>query len=162
MSNEITKALQSGLEVSVAIDLLQPIQIGVCREKLDVIRKIKHVSPIEIWPLENGRYAIMSGIHRTFDAYKLQKTEVTSVLYLPFSKSFEDKLGKSLHDSDREIILKAYEDKINRLPFLVSFFNLRGIVHISDLEKNIFETASELYIINNLIINSSNIQTTLP
>lgn len=153
MTYNFKNDLESGLIVPVPIDLLQPTQIGLCKEKIEGLKRQESRQPVEIWPLIDGRYAIMSHTHTTYDAYKDGKTTIASRLTLPIDEEYMRSLGIELTNKDRADYQQLHERRISQLPSKINFIRSLGIHQISDLEKNIFETAGELMYKDNMLFN---------
>ncbi len=156
MTNNIRERLESKSEVSIDIDLLQPLQVGLCMDKLNSLRKTPKASPIWVFPIDNGRYAIIEGNHRTYEKHRLGGTDINSVLYSPSSFIETTGLENELTGVEREINdrfdLAAYNKNMAKLPYLLDFITTRShIHHVSDLGKNIFPKAQQFYDINNLL-----------
>jgi hypothetical protein len=149
MSDDITQRLKNREVVPISIELLQPLQVGLCDESLDELRRTPNKYPIFVFPIENGRYAIMDGTHRTFDGYEAGKTEINSRLYL--RKPVDATTGLELNLSDEAIdyFEKSYDEKKFYLPHRLDFImGLAKITHIKDLKERKYPLRSILNRIN--------------
>lgn len=181
MGYDFRKDLESGLAVPVPIDILQPLQIGLCSESLERVRRLyennsDEVWPIALWPLsDENKYIISDGSHTTYENHNKSKEKVVAKLHPLYlakhNSSYLEKLEffeeirlqptriirdeTELIETNNETIIEEYEKTHERFISKMEFIRSKvRIYHVSDLEKNIFPTAKQLRKTDEILFNA--------
>ena len=144
-------------KIIAPVELIQPIHLTLCQDKLDRFNEILSIDPTSIWdiiflPLNDGKYVIVDGHHTAYDLYKKGNKQIPMTSF-----SLHPKFKKISDRTDLLMELDYIKKELSEIPNKVDFVRENGIYQLSDLEGRVIKSEEErIEIEHNLYISWKN------
>lgn len=142
--DNLMESFVRGEEIYIPTDLLQPIQLGLCKESLNRVNRGLRTDPINIWPIDGGEsYALLDGKHTTRSDYDSGIHEVLVSLGYDMNLEIRRFFDEHSYYADLNDLENWVGSDISEIQHRADFARANGIYHVRD-SKIITETTNEL------------------